>query len=147
MAEVTYQASAELAAPLDTVFAYRLDFTTLPLYNPSVTNLRQVAGDGAGKGAEYTFDLTIAAGVDPIESPLRVIEVDEPTRIVIETGPGYMARETCTFTPTQGGTLCEFDTVLTFPTDIDDASAEAVKAQGLGQVVLELELMKKNLEG
>ncbi len=75
-----------------------------------------------------------------------MIEVDEPTRIVIETGPGYMARETCTFSTTGEGTLCEFATVLSFPGDIDDASAEAVKQQGLGQVHLELELMKKNLE-
>jgi hypothetical protein len=147
VAEISYPASAEIAAPIEVVFAYRLDFAKLPAYNPSVTNLRQVAGDGPGKGAEYVFDLTLAEGADPIESPLRVIEVDEPTRVVIESGPGFMARETCTFTATSSGTRCDFDTVLSFPGEIDAASADAVRAQGLAQVQLELDLMKKNLEG
>lgn len=147
MAEVRYSASAHIDAPPEVVFSYRLDFTTLPAYNPSVTNLRQVAGDGPGKGAEYLFDLTLAEGTDPMETPIRVLEVDAPARIVIDTGPGYMARETCTFDATGEGTHCEFDTVLTFPGELDDASAEAVKAQGLAQVMLELDLMKKNLEG
>lgn len=146
MAEVRYTASATIAAPLEAVFDYRLDFATLPAYNPNVNNLRQVVGDGPGKGAEYLFDLVLVEGVDPIESPLRVLEVDRAARIVIETGPGHMARETCTFSDTGGATVCEFDTVLTFPGELDDASADAVRAQGLAQVELELQLMKKILE-
>lgn len=138
MAEVRYVEGEEIAAPVERVYAYRLDFTTLPDYNPNVSNLR-LTGEG-----EYLFDLTM--GGHTIEVPIRLVEAIPNERIVIETGPGYMARETCAFARTANGTRCVFDTTLTIPGDLDDATAQAVAAQGSEQVRIELDLMKKNLE-
>jgi len=146
MAEVFYAESAELRAPIERVFAYRIEFMNLPDYNPNVSNLRRVDnGSEPGKGAEYLFDLAVMGNT--MESPIRVTECEPNSRIVFETGPGYMAREVCLFSETDAGTRVEFATTLTIPGEIDDATATLLEASGREQVLLELDLMKKNLEG
>jgi uncharacterized protein YndB with AHSA1/START domain len=143
--DVVYEATVHIGAPPARVYAYRLDFTTLPAYNASVSNMRRIDGGAEpGAGAEYVFDLTI--GGETAETPLRVLEAEPDARVVIETGPAYMAREVCTFAPAEGGTRCEFVTTLRFPADVDEATADIVRATGLDQVTSELEMMKKNLE-
>ena len=146
MAEIRYAESIDIAAPPSEVFAYRLDFTTLAEYNPHVKNVRQTKLSGPGVGAEYVFDLMLPGASEPMETPIRVLEADGPLRVVIETGPGYIAREICTFDPVGDGTRITFDTVLTFPGELDEGSAKAVEGQGREQARLELDLMKKNLE-
>ena len=146
MTEIRASEIAEIRAPIERVFAYRLDFTNLPAYNPNVTNLRRVdAGSEPGPGAEYLFDLTLP-GIEPMESPLRVIEADAPGRIVFETGPGYMAREVCVFTGKGEATHAEFTLTLTVPGEIDDATAELFHANTREQAQMELDLIKKALE-
>lgn len=146
MAEIRYAESIEIAVSPADAFAYRLDFTTLPAYNPHVSNLRQTVGSEPGAGAEYTFDLSLPGAPEPLDTPIRVLEADAPGRIVIETGPGYMARETCTFEPAGDGVRIGFDTVLTFPTEIPDDAAQMIEASGREQARLELDLMKKIME-
>lgn len=140
MAEVRYSESIEIAATPERIYDYRLDFATLPEYNPNVTNLR-ATGDG-----EYVFDLTLP-GAPPMENPLRVVEATRPSRIVFDTGPGYMAREDCTFTPSGGGTRVTFEYTLTFPGAIDETTAALLSSSGAEQARLELENLKKLLEG
>jgi len=145
VADVAYVEHGVIAADIARVYAYRLDFANLPAYNPSVSNMRQVAGDAPGVGAEYRFDLTLGGAT--IETPLRVVEATPHERIVIDVGPAYMARETCVLSERDAGTAIEFSTVVSFPGEIDAAAADAVRAQGSEQVRIEIELMKKNLEG
>lgn len=145
--EIRYAESIDVAAPLEVCFDYRLDFTTLSAYNPHVTNVRQTRLSEPGQGAEYLFDLTMPGAQEPMETPLRVTEAHRPSRVVFETGPGFMAREICTFDPAGSGTRITFDTILTFPGEVPEDGARAVEAQGREQARTELELMKKILEG
>ena len=81
-------------------------------------------------------------------NPIRVVEATRPSRIVFDTGPGFMAREDCTFSPVgAGGTAVEFAYTISFPGDVDDATAAAIRASGGEQARIELENMKKILEG
>jgi uncharacterized protein YndB with AHSA1/START domain len=147
VAEVAYTEVADIAAPPERVFDFRLDFAHLPEYNPNVSNVRRVEGGARpGVGTEYLFDLTLA-GMGTLETPLRIAEVERPARVVFDTGPGFIAREVCTFSPAGGGTRAEFTVTLTIPGEIDDATRASLEAQGREQVRLELDLMKKILEG
>lgn len=148
MAEVSVTEAAEVAVPVERAFDYRLDFRNLPNYNPNVSNFRRVdggSGSEPGAGAEYLFDLTLGGAT--AESPIRVLEADRPRRIVFETGPGYMAREVCAFTPSGSGARCEFTITVSIPGEIDDQTRAAIEATSREQLGLEMDLMKKNLEG
>lgn len=146
MAEVRYVEEGVIAAPVEQVFDYRCDIANLPDYNPNVTNLRRTdTGADAGPGAEYLFDLDINGYT--LETPLRVLEVTRPSRFVFETGPAYMARETCSFEGTPDGTRVVFDTTLTIDGDLDEQTAAQLAASGSEQVRIELENMRKILEG
>ena len=50
MADIRYAETIDIAVPPERVFDYRLDFTTLPDYNPGVSNLRRTDG-GTEPGA------------------------------------------------------------------------------------------------
>lgn len=148
MAEVTIAEGIEIAAPPDDVYDYRLDFTNLPAYNPHVSNVRRTdAGDELGAGAEYTFDLELPGAPEPMETPLRVLDAERPSLVTLETGPGFMARETCTFDPTEAGTRVIFEQTITLEGEIPEDALKAVGDSAGEQARLELELMKKNLEG
>lgn len=148
MAEVRYAESVEIAVSPEVVYDYRINFTTLPDYNPNVSNLRRTdAGNAPGAGAEYLFDLTLGGG-PPMENPIRVVEATRPSRIVFDTGPGYMAREDCTFSPVgAGGTAVEFAYTISFPGDVDDDARSLIENSGREQARMELDNMKKILEG
>lgn len=149
MAEIRYAESIEIGVPPEAVFDYRLDFTTLPDYNPNVSNLKRTDGRSEpGVGAEYTFDLTLPGAPEPMENPIRVTEATRPSRIVFDTGPGYMATEDCLFTPVgAGGTAVEFAYTISFPGDVDEATSKLIETSGREQARIELENMKKILEG
>ncbi|MCA1833398.1 MAG: SRPBCC family protein [Actinomycetota bacterium] len=147
MAELHGSESAEIAATVEDVFSYRLDFMNLPAYNPSVTNMRRTdAGTEPGPGAEYLFDLRLPGTDTPMETPLRVLEADAPKRIVFETGPGFMAREVCTFESNGIKTRAKFEITLTFPGDLDDPTKTMMEQSTQEQASVELELIKKALE-
>ena len=114
MAEIRYEESILIAAAPEEVFDFRIDFTTLPQYNPNVSNLKRVdAGTGHEPGAEFLFNLQLAGAPEPIESPLRLTTVERPTSFSYETGPGFMAEGLCTFEAKDGGTLVTTETTET----------------------------------
>src|SRR5947207_1249359 len=60
MPELGFAEDIEIGAPVDAVYAYRLEFMNLPEYNPNVSNLRRTdRGAELGAGAEYAFDISI----------------------------------------------------------------------------------------
>lgn len=136
----TYAASKALAVAPEEAYAYRLDFTNLPSYNPDVTGLAH-----AGSG-EYTFRLRIG----PLRVPVRlkVTEAHAPERIRCEIDAFMPAVEVCEFEATGGGTL------LTFTTTVDSRSGPLrplvdrffVIPNGLRQVRRELDLIAAHLE-
>jgi hypothetical protein len=59
-----------------------------------------------------------------------------------------MAQENCTFAPVgAGGTAVEFAYTISFPGDVDDDARKLIESSGREQARLELENMKKILEG
>ncbi len=62
----------------DAAFAYMADFRNVELWDPGVSNVEQIVGDGPSAEAEYK--VTVATG------PLiyKVVEFDAPNRIVLE---------------------------------------------------------------
>ena len=149
MPELGFAEDVTIGAPVEAVYAYRLDFTRLPDYNPNVSNIRRTDGGAElGVGAEYGFDISIEEmGGASMPQTLKVVEADEPTRIVFEVGPWY-AREICTFEPNgEGRTHVVFAYATYVPEELDNEDGRAlIEASGRRQARLELDLIKKNLE-
>ena len=145
--DLSYAESIDVAAPVDKVFAHRLDFMTLPDYMVQATNIRRTdGGTSPGPGAEYTFDLTIP-GMGPMEAYIRVLEVDAPHRIVFDTGSAGMGgREVSTFTELPGGgTHVEFAFSMSLPDEAADG-VSFVEDSGRTSFRGELEGLKKFFE-
>ncbi len=120
--ELSYAESVEVPAPVEKVFAYRLDFMNLPGYMEQARNIRRVdGGTEPGPGAEYRFDLTIS-GMGEMEAFIKVLEVDPPGRIVFDTGSTAMGgREVSTFIELpHGGTHVEFAFSIALPDEARD---------------------------
>ena len=148
MAEVRYTEEAVVEAPLEDVYDYRLDYEhTLPEYNPNVSNIHRTDGrTELGVGAEYAFDVEIP-GMGQMQSTLTVMEAVAPSRIVNRMGSGmFEATETCSFERVEDGTRVQFEVTVSFPEEMA-AVAELAERSGRDQVRLELDLMRKQLEG
>ena len=146
--EVRYGESIDIAAPVDKVFAHRLDFMNLPGYMDQCSNIRRTdGGTEPGPGAEYLFDLTLP-GMGDMESYIRVRSVDPPNTIVFDTGAGEMGgTETSTFTALpDGGTHVSFDLVLPLPDEAKDG-IPFIEDSGRSSFRNELLGLKKLLEG
>ncbi len=140
-------ASMDIAAPPEKVWAYRLDYTTLPTYNPHVTGLERVDGGAEpGEGAVYRFQVDMGDG--PMDSTLRVREAVPHSRIVNDidsaTGP---ATEMITVREVRGRTRVEFVMTAQVPDGLEAESMAAIEAGSRAQIVLELENIKAALEG
>ena len=122
--EVAYAEAIDVAAPIDKIFAHRLEFMNLPDYMNQASGIRRTdGGTEPGPGADYAFDLTIP-GMGAMEAYIKVLEVDAPYRIVFDTGSSGMGgREVSTFTELpDGGTHVEFAFSMSLP----DEAAEGV---------------------
>ena len=145
------EARTTIQARIDDVFRFRLDLTTLPRYNPDVTDVRLVAGEALKPGATYTFRLRVTPGWTTT-STLRVTEVDAPSRVGFAIESIMNARETCTFavTTVSGAPATE----LTFATEVPSIRGPLaglvdrlfVIPNLKKQTLRELELMKRCLE-
>ncbi|MGH2727670.1 MAG: SRPBCC family protein [Actinomycetota bacterium] len=146
--EVAYAESIDVDAPVDKVFAHRLDFLNLPGYMTQATNIRRTdGGTSPGAGADYAFDLTIP-GMDAMEAYIKVLEVDAPKRIIFDTGSAGMGgREVSTFTELPGGgTHVEFAFSMSLPDEAKEG-VSFVEDSGRSSFRAELEGLKRLLEG
>ena len=147
--ELGYAEEAVVDAPPEAVYAYRLDFEkNLPDYNPNVSTMRRTDGvKELGAGATYEFEVSMPEMGGTLPATLHVIEALELSRIVNETVSGvFLAREVVTFVPTDEGTRVRFDVTVTFPDEMAEV-APIAEQSGRDQVRLELDHMKKHLEG
>lgn len=123
--EVAYAESVDVPAPIEKVFAHRLEFMNLPSYMDQASNMRRIdAGGEPGAGADYRFDISIP-GLGEMEAYITVIEADPPHRIVFDTGSAGMGgREVSTFTELpDGGTHVEFAFAISLPDEAKDGVA------------------------
>jgi uncharacterized protein YndB with AHSA1/START domain len=145
--DVTYGESIDIDAPIEKVFAHRLDFMNLPGYMDQCSNIRRTdGGTELGPGAEYRFDLEIG-GMGQMEAFIRVTEVDAPKRIVFETGSDQLGgTETSTFTELPGGgTHLDFTLHLPLPDEAKDGIS-FIEESGRTSFRTELIGLKKLLE-
>ncbi len=152
----TAVATAAFSVPAEDVWAYRLDFTNLPAYNPDVSDVRQLvegepggAGGVHGPGARYAFRLADArrpGSSHPVE--LWTVDVERPRLVAAGMSGGTDAYEEFVVRTLDGGG-CE--ATLTLWVELPDGlapGARAAAAQGsLDQIAKELRLMKEVLEG
>jgi uncharacterized protein YndB with AHSA1/START domain len=146
--ELAYAESVDIAAPVDKVFAHRLDFMNLPGYMNQSSNIRRVDGGAEhGPGADYRFDLTIE-GMGQLEAYITVLEVEAPYRIVFDTGSAGMGgREVSTFTELPGGgTHVEFAFRMELPDEAKDG-VSFIEDSGRTSFRNELVGLKTLLEG
>lgn len=146
--EVAYAESVDVEAPIDKVFAHRLDFMNLPDYMSQCSNIRRTdGGSEPGPGAAYAFDLTIP-GMGAMEAYIRVLEMDPPNRIVFDTGSAGMGgREVSTFTELPGGgTHVEFAFSMSLPDEAKDG-VSFVEESGRSSFRGELDGLKRYFEG
>lgn len=146
MGEVRYSESIEIGAPPEEVWAYRLDFENLPVVNPGVTGFERVDG-GTEPGVGATYSFTVATDYGTVPCRLTVVEAEPGARVVDEMDAGLKAREVCTFTPTSEGTAVELTVAVEVPDDLDEAGRAFIEQAGRKPVRLELENMKRILEG
>jgi len=146
--ELAYAESVDIAAPIDKVFAHRLDFMNLPGYMDQASNVRRVdEGSEPGPGAEYRFDIQIP-GMGQMESFIRVKQVDAPDRIVFDTGSDALGgTETSTFIDLPGGgTHVEFAFRIELPDEAKDG-VSFIEDSGRSSFRNELVGLKKLMEG
>jgi hypothetical protein len=140
-------------APHD-VWAFRLDFTNLPHYNPDVSGVTRLvdgSGDGGvlGPGARYTFGLADPRGTGefhPVE--LWVEAARQPTLVSAGMRGGNEAYEEFVVRELPSGG-CEATLTLwvALPDTLSAAAQAAAAAGSFTQIDREVRLMKEVLEG
>ena len=95
-----YVGTRTIAAPIESVFEYRLDLHNLPAYNPDVRDLRLLRGEPAGEGSTYSFRLRLAPGTWT-RAVLTVGATERPKRLQFRIASLMNAREICDFEPAE----------------------------------------------
>jgi uncharacterized membrane protein len=146
--ELNTVAEVSIGAPVDQVWAYRLDFCNLPSYNADVDNLEQVATAGPdGTGARYRFELAAAGRSTPVE--LWVTEAVAGELVAIEMEGALGARERFTVRPSpdgdRAGCVASIALTLLVPDSIPVTADRGLLANGSAQISGELDRMKEIL--
>ena len=144
----TYTETTEIAAPIERVFEYRLDFTNLPSYNPDVPACAPRGDTPAGEGCVYDFLLRYP-GRHMRSEVLTVVAAEYPRLIVIELDALMNATETCHFEARgPGRTFVVFEADVEIPGGRLAPVLEAlfVKRAWHRQVSRELRLMAELLD-
>jgi hypothetical protein len=138
------------AAPAHQVWAYRLDFTNLPEYNPDVSAVVRVAagsgpGGDAGVGADYRFSLSTPGGPQPVR--LTVTAAETGHRVDAEMEGGVAANESFVVLP-DGDDASEavLSLWVALPDGLDDVTRAAFLEHGRGQIRAELDQMARILD-
>ena len=95
-------------------FAFMADMRTFPTWDPGVTRVTQVRGEGDGPDA--VFDVTVAGF--PRDLTLRyATEHHDPGREVLLVGRGFglISTDRITVTPAGDGALVTYDADLSLP--------------------------------
>jgi hypothetical protein len=148
MAELAAREQVDIAASPHEVWAYRLDFTNLPQYNPAVRDVRRVtdgagAGGVAGPGAAYEFTLTTPVGPHPVS--LVVTDAVEGTRMSADMVGGMVANETFEVEPMDAVAGCRATLTLwlELPEGLAQDKAAQLLARGRADIRGELDLMRE----
>ena len=142
----------EFAVAAHDVWAYRLDFTHLPEYNPDVSGVERIAegsGDGGvhGAGARYRFQLRNPHRPEPQPVELWTVEARDAELVSAGMNGGSEAYEEFVLTAL-GPDRCTATLTLwvTTPEGLADDVVAAIAESGRQQIRKELDLMVAVLE-
>jgi Polyketide cyclase / dehydrase and lipid transport len=108
-----YVTEIESALPQAEVFAYMADFANARLWDPSVSEARQLGAAPIGIGS--AFDLVARFGGRDVPLRYEIIEYDAPRRVVLEARrPGFVSRDTILVEPAGEGSVVNYDAKLAF---------------------------------
>jgi hypothetical protein len=140
----------EIDAAPEVVWAYRLDFTSLPEYNPDVSGVTRVidgtgAGGPAGAGARYEFSLATPVGAHAVSLTVTGVVADREVSAQMKGAMG--AHETFGVEPIGAGRCrATLRLWLDLPPDLPAAQVGPVLENGRAQIRAELDGMQAILE-
>ena len=143
------------SVPAHVVWRYRLDFASLPEYNPDVSGVERIRdGEGGGEagvygpGARYTFtlaDLRRPGQGQPVE--LWIVDAVEPTLVAARMkGASEAYEEFVVRARDDGGCEATLALWVTLPDGLDADVRAAAVAGSLEQIRKEVRIMKELLE-
>ena len=92
-------------------FAYMADLANFAEWDPGVTKVTQVVGDGAGPDA--AFDVSVKGFVGDLTLRYETIEYEAPEHLLVVTeSPLLISRDTVTVEAEGDGSLVTYDAVL-----------------------------------
>jgi uncharacterized membrane protein len=112
--------SITINSPVEKVFAYIDDITTSPEWLPSMMEVSDVTGSGAGQHYRWKYKM---AGV-PLKGESTVTEHIPNERRVIDSKGGATAHWIYTFEPHDGGTKLDIEIEYTIPVPVLGKLAE-----------------------
>ncbi len=83
---MNFETSVRIERPVEEVFDYLSDPTTIPRWNSAVQSVARTSAGANGIGATYRMERDLPGG--RAENALEVVEVERPTLFVIRTTSG-----------------------------------------------------------
>lgn len=131
--------SVTINASVDKVFAYITDPANEMEWFPSITDIRDIKGQGVGQKYGYTFKM---AGL-PLKGESEVIEYIPNQRYVTKSMGGIRSTWTWTFSPEDSGTRLNVVVEYTIPVPVLGKVGEKLT---LGQMEREADLATANIK-
>ncbi len=108
----TYRTALRTDRGRDEVFAYMADLRNFAEWDPGVTAVDQVAGEGAGPDSVY--DVRLKAGPREMELRYETVDYDPPQRILVRAESSLMVSlDEITVESSGGATLVRYEADLT----------------------------------
>ncbi len=107
-------------APVEKVFAYITDSTNEREFVPSITDIRNIQGEGVGKTYDWTYKMV---GI-PLKGKSKVVEYKPNERYVSKSSGGVVSTWTWIFSSEAGGTQINLVIEYTIPVPVLGKFAE-----------------------
>jgi uncharacterized protein YndB with AHSA1/START domain len=140
----TIQTSTNINAPVEKVFAYISDPTSLPEWMLNLSDVTDVTGSGVGQHYHWKFRM---AGI-PLRGETTVSEHVPNERWVLDSTGGGTSTWTFAFAPTEGGTMLNMSVDYTIPVPVLGKLAEKlVLKRNQREADQSMENIKETMEG
>lgn len=138
------EGSITINAPIEKVFSYLDDPTNCMDFIPSMTEIRDITGQGVGQKWRWTYKMM---GL-PLQGEARVIEYIRNKRCVVKTTGGILSTWTLTFKRESGGIRLNLVVEYTIPVPVLGKLGEGLVFR-LNQREAEyaIAILKERLEG
>ena len=131
--------SITINAPVEKVFSYMSDQMNQLEWLPSITDVRDVTGEGVGKRFSWTYKMM---GMS-FKGESEVVEYIPNERSVMKTKGGILSTWNWTYKPEAGGTRLNVTVEYTIPVPVLGKVGERL---ALGQVEREANLAAANIK-